>query len=107
MLEEKLRTYKIVYNEEKREETLVKHQIDLEEIKNMIHNWNFIKVIQHPSPQYKEQLLVIVNYRNYPVCCPIKINDEKQDIKLITAFKNRNFKPLLDKNESQVKHFKN
>ena len=77
----------VEYSEEKREIILLQRGIDMEELADMIDNWEYIDILDNKN--HPNQKLFIINYHGYIVCIPYVEDDEK--IFLKTAYHDRRY----------------
>lgn len=89
-----LKKVDIIYKKDKAKKILKIRNIDLEEVKNLLKSCKFEIIDKNHSP-YEHQHFVVLIYHNYPIEVIFYYDEEKQQITIITAFPNRNYKILI------------
>ena len=90
-----LKTWKIVYNQDKAVKVLKQRNINFEEVVEILRKWDILLIKPIEKQEYKNQYEAVFIYKWYPTVAIVKFNFEEKDIKLITCFPNRIYKFFL------------
>ncbi|MCI0449429.1 MAG: toxin [Chlorobi bacterium] len=91
------------WNDEKNEFLKKTRNIGFEEIVVSIEEGGVLDVLENPSPQYRNQIIIIVNHENYAYAVPAVKTDREFFLKTIfpsRKYTNKYLKNKKDDNES-------
>jgi len=80
----------------KKSEWLKKHRgVSFEEVVEAIEKGGLLRILRHKNPhKYPDQIMLIVNIKNYPWVVPCEIREDK--LRLATVYPCRKYKKLLE-----------